>query len=171
MKDLYLRLADHLKDLVMGYPFNEALLDLLREMFSPVEAEVALAIPNTLAPLEVVDAGAILARTHLDASAVSEALASLAGRNMIYSAPTKEGKPGYALLQVGYGMPQTFFWGGKQDDRARKMAKMVLKYFTIPPRRKSTAGRPPNHSNTARWGWPSTRPCRACCLTNRLDPS
>ena len=142
MKDVYLRLADHLKDLVMGYPFNEALLDLLREMFSPVEAEVALAIPNSLAPLEVVDADAVAARTRLDAAAVSEALVSLAGRNILYSAPTKEGKPGYALLQVGYGMPQTFFWGGRKDDYARKMAKMVLKYFTIPTTQEVYGGSP-----------------------------
>jgi hypothetical protein len=32
----------------MGYPFNEALIDLLKEMYNPIEAEVALAIPNNL---------------------------------------------------------------------------------------------------------------------------
>jgi hypothetical protein len=48
MKDIYRRLANHLKDLIMGYPYNEALIDLLKEMFSPMEAEVALAIPNNL---------------------------------------------------------------------------------------------------------------------------
>lgn len=142
MKDLYLRLADHLKDLVMGYPFNEALLDLLKEMFTTAEAEVALAIPNTMRPLEVADADVIAARTHLPASAVSEALASLSQRNLIYSAPTREGKPGYALLQVGYGLPQTFFWGGKRDDQTQKMAKMVLKYFTIPTTREVYGGAP-----------------------------
>ncbi len=46
MQDIYLRLAEHLEDLIMGYPFNEALTDLLKAMYSPVEAEVALAIPK-----------------------------------------------------------------------------------------------------------------------------
>ena len=55
MNDVYIRLAEHLKDLIMGYPYSEALIDMLKEMFNPVEAQVALAIPNNLAPLEVVD--------------------------------------------------------------------------------------------------------------------
>ena len=55
MSDIYKRLAKHLEDLILGYPYDEALIDLLKEMFSPVEAEVALAIPNNLAPLEVVN--------------------------------------------------------------------------------------------------------------------
>jgi len=39
MEDIYIRLARHLKDLIMGYPFNDALVDLLKEMFSPTEAK------------------------------------------------------------------------------------------------------------------------------------
>ena len=35
-----------MQKLVMGYPYTEEVLDLLKEMFSPLEAEVALAIPN-----------------------------------------------------------------------------------------------------------------------------
>ena len=61
MRDVYLRLARHLQDLIMGYPYNEALTDLLKETYSPVEAQVALAIPNNLAPLEVVDLETIAA--------------------------------------------------------------------------------------------------------------
>jgi len=50
MQDLYHRLARHLEHLIMGYPYSEELIDLLMEMFSPTEAQVALAIPNDLAP-------------------------------------------------------------------------------------------------------------------------
>ena len=38
MQDIYLRLAKHLENLIMGYPFNEALTDLLMEMYNSVEA-------------------------------------------------------------------------------------------------------------------------------------
>lgn len=55
MEDVYIRLARHLKDLIMGYPFSETLIDLLKEMFTPTEAQVALSIPNNLLPLEVVE--------------------------------------------------------------------------------------------------------------------
>lgn len=132
MQDIYRRLAKHLEALVMGYPFNDALLDLLREMFEPEEALVALAIPNNLRPLEVVDTESIAQRSDLPIETVTDKLESLAAKNMLYSAQTQTGHKGYALLQIGYGVPQTFFWGGRQDDRARQMAKLVLKYFTVP---------------------------------------
>ncbi|HEA68736.1 hypothetical protein LCGC14_1514280 [marine sediment metagenome] len=61
----------------MGYPFNEALLKLLQEMFTPAEARIALAIPNNLAP--------IIARSDLPRSTVGEGLKSLPKRHLIYS--------------------------------------------------------------------------------------
>jgi len=142
MEDIYRRLAKHLESLIMGYPFHDALIDLLKEMFSPAEAEVAMAIPADLKPLEVVPADVIVSGTGLPESAVMEVLSSLSERNMIYSAMTADGTMGYAHLQVGYGMPQTFFWEGKQDERARKMAKLVLKYFTVPTTREVYGGTP-----------------------------
>ena len=132
MKDIYLRLAKHMEDLIMGYPYNEALIDLLKEMFSPIEAEVALAIPNNLEPLEVVSLKTIVAGCNLPEITVSEALQSLSSRNMLYTRQTEKGDAGFALLQVGYGIPQAFFWGGQTDDRARRMAKLVLNYFSVP---------------------------------------
>ena len=132
MNDIYHRLAKHLENLTMGYPYNDALIDLLKEMFNPVEAEVALAIPNTLEPLEVVSPQIIAARCDLPESTVTQALQSLSSRHMLYSRQTEQGDTGFALLQVGYGIPQTFFWGGQNDDRARRMAKLVLNYFSIP---------------------------------------
>jgi ferredoxin len=131
-----MRLAKHLEDLIMGYPFNDALTDLLKEMYSPIEAEVALAIPNDLPPLKVVDRRSIAERCDLPEAAVFEALDSLSSRNMVYTRTIETGEAGYALLQVGYGVPQTFFWGGKKDERARRMAKLVLNYFNVPTTQK-----------------------------------
>jgi ferredoxin len=140
MQTLYVRLANHLGNLIMGYPYSDELIDLLKEMFNPTEAQVALAIPNDMVPLEVVGLDTIVARTELPESTVVEALESMAARNMLYTAPTKNGSTGYALLQVGYGLPQTFFWGGKQDDTAKRMAKLVLNYFTVPTTHKVYGG-------------------------------
>ena len=142
MENVYHRLARHLEDLIMGYPFNEALLDLLREMFDPQEARVALAIPNNLSPLEVVDETTITNRSDLPRETVAEKLESMAARDLLYTAQTRTGKKGYALLQVGYGVPQTFFWGGRQDDRAAQMAKLILKYFTVTTTEKVYGGVP-----------------------------
>ena len=132
MDTVYLNLAKHLEDLIMGYPYSDALLELLAEMFTPQEAQIALAIPNDLPPLEVVSADRIISRCELPPQTVRDALHSLAQRHLIYSRITADGMAGYALLQVGYGIPQTFFWGGREDSNARRMAKLVLKYFTVP---------------------------------------
>jgi ferredoxin len=142
MEDIYVRLAGHLEGLVMGYPLSEALIVLLKEMFTPKEAQVALAIPNDLPPLDTVDGRTIAGRTGLPLAEVLETLESLAGRNLLYSRETPSGTREYALLQVGYGMPQSFFWGGKNDETARKMARLVVGYFNVPTTRKVYGGVP-----------------------------
>jgi len=140
MNDVYSRLAKHLENLIMGYPFSDALIDLLKEMFSPIEAQVALAIPNNLAPLEVTDVETIASGCDLPRTAVIEALETMSSKNMLYMADIGDKTRGYALLQVGYGMPQTFFWDGRQDDTAKCMAKRVLKYFSVPTTQKIYGG-------------------------------
>ena len=136
MQNIYRRLAEHLEDLIMGYPFNDALTDLLEEMYNPIEAQVALAIPNNLPPLEVISRQRIIERCDLPESVVVDALQSLSRRNMLYTQTGENGETGYALLQVGYGVPQTFFWSGRKDERARRMAKLVLNYFNVPTTQK-----------------------------------
>ena len=44
--DVYEKLAAHLQALGMGYPPKDELREILVESFSPIEAEVALAIPT-----------------------------------------------------------------------------------------------------------------------------
>ncbi len=139
---VYERLARHLGKLVSGYPFRETLLELLQENFSPREAELVLAIPNHLAPLELVPLEQIARRAGVRGEEAKEVLENLAQRGVIYSGSTAGGEPGYAHLQVGYGMPQSFFWGGKEDERARRMAGVVLKYFTVDTTREIYGGRP-----------------------------
>lgn len=132
MDHIYAKLAQHLENLIMGYPYSDALLELLAEMFTPQEAQIALAIPNDLPPLDVVSADRIISRCDQSPQTVRDTLQSLAERHLIYSRITADGMIGYALLQVGYGIPQTFFWGGREDSTARRMAKLVLNYFSVP---------------------------------------
>ncbi len=142
MTSIYKKLAKHLEGLTIGYPFSDVLLDMLKEMYHPNEAEVILSIPNDLNPFEVVDADVIISRSSLPPEAVLGVLEDLAARHLIYTAPTANRNKGYALLQVGYGMPQTFFWGGEKSDSAKKMAKMVVKYFSTPVTTKVYGGTP-----------------------------
>jgi len=129
-QDIYERLGEHLSYLGMGYPPRDDLTEILREMFTPLEAEVALAIPNKAIPLhpaagvdEILD-GVSLSREDLETM-----LESLANRGLVFSVESENGEKGYALHQVGFGFPQTFFWKGEETPHARKMAMMIAKYF------------------------------------------
>jgi len=130
-QDVYTRLEEHLSRLGMGYPPSENLVEILKENFTELEAEVALAIPNRVIPMKPVGIEKIRKgmRINLDRKALVETLEHLYSEGLLFCGETENGEKGYALLQVGYGFPQTFFWKGEDTPQARKMAKMISKYF------------------------------------------
>lgn len=135
MEHAYERLGAHLEALAMGLPSTEDLLQILTRTLSPAEAEILLLLPTAVPPLVPVDVDTIL-RAHsrdgrpapLGRDALAAILEDLAGRGMVYSATAPSGERGYALLQAGFGFPQTFFWSGPSSDEARAMAALVSKY-------------------------------------------
>ena len=128
-KDIYKRLADHLSSLGMGYPPSEDLEEILRANFSPTEAEVALALPTRVIPLRPTGIDDIMGAVHLPRADLEDILEGLAQKGLLFSGKTRDGKKGYALQQVGFGFPQTFFWKGENTPHARNMATLVAKYF------------------------------------------
>ena len=127
-EDIYKRLAKHLSALGMGYPEKEELLEILRENFSPLEAEVALAIPTKVIPLQPAPVSALLPQVKLSKEELETILSNLAQRGLLFSKKLKDGSTGYALQQFGYGFPQTFFWRGVDTPNAKKMAELIAKY-------------------------------------------
>jgi electron transport complex protein RnfB len=127
--DPYTQLAYHLHALGMGYPLKDDLLDILRANFSPAEAEVALAVPNTRIPLELATADEVAASLDRPVEEVADILEGLAKRGLLFSSITDDGQPGYALQQVGYGFPQSFFWKGERTPYTKDMAGRIVKYF------------------------------------------
>lgn len=128
-ENVYQRLAKHLSSLGMAYPANDDLAEILEENFSPREAEIALAIPQRLIPLEPVSVDTINQRVDLPRDELVEILEDLSERGLLFRKVTEDGEKEYALHQVGFGFPQSFFWKGEDSPHARKMAKMVAKYF------------------------------------------
>ena len=128
-QNVYQRLADHLGNVGMGYPIRETLLEILRENLSPAEAEIALALPTGVIPFSTVSVSEIGTRLAMSPEELESALDRLAEKGLLYVGPTSTGEKGYALLQVGFGFPQTFFWKGEDTPHARKMALLVAKYF------------------------------------------
>jgi Na+-translocating ferredoxin:NAD+ oxidoreductase RNF subunit RnfB/predicted transcriptional regulator len=127
--NIYKKLADHLSCLGMGYPPNEDLQEILRANFNPREAEIALAIPTKVIPLERVGIEEIIGAVNLPRTELENILEDLSQRGLLFSGRTKDGEKGYALHQVGFGFPQTFFWKGDDTSHARSMASLVSKYF------------------------------------------
>jgi len=126
--EIYKRLAKHLSSLGMGYPEKEELLQILKENFTSLEAEVALAIPTKVIPLEPVPISKIAPPQNISMEELESILSNLAQRGLLFSKKTKDGRMGYALQQFGYGFPQTFFWKGVDTPNAKKMAELVAKY-------------------------------------------
>jgi hypothetical protein len=95
--DPYTQLAHHLHALGMGYPLKGELVDILRANFSPAEAKVALALPNTRIPLELATADEVAANLGRVVKEVVDVLEELARRGLLFSSTSDDGQPGYAL--------------------------------------------------------------------------
>jgi NAD-dependent dihydropyrimidine dehydrogenase PreA subunit/predicted transcriptional regulator len=120
--EIYKKLAKHLSSLGMGYPEKEELLEILKENFTRLEAEVALAIPTKVIPFEPVSINRIIPPQNISMEVLESILSNLAQRGLLFSKKMKDRSMGYALQQFGYGFPQTFFWRGVNTPNAKKMA-------------------------------------------------
>lgn len=146
-QDVYEKLGEHLSRLGMGYPYREDLIEILKENFSPEEAEVAMALPTGVIPMQPVALEEILSASQLPKDKLTEILENLVQRGLLFYGKTEDGQEGYALQQVGFGFPQTFFWKGEDNPHARKMAKAMAKYFN----RKVTRGAYASKTKTYRY--------------------
>ena len=130
-EDVYRELAKHLSSLGMGYPPKEELLEILRENFAPLEAEVALAIPTKVIPFELCPVEEIASRINLPMEELEQILSNLSHRGLLFSRRMGDGGEGYALHQFGYGFPQTFFWKGVHTPNSQRMAELIVKYSKL----------------------------------------
>ncbi len=115
------------------------MLEILRANFTPGEAEVALALPTRVAPLQPATVDEIGSRVNLPREELVAILEELSQRGLLFSGKTQTGEKGYALQQMGFGFPQTFFWKGEETPHAKTMAGLMAKYFTRQMRREAYA--------------------------------
>ena len=155
--DIYKQLADHLSSLGMGYPPHEALEEILRANFTPVEAEVALALPTRVIPLQPIGIEEIMSAVDLPRVELEDILEGLSQKGLLFSGKTDDGEKGYALHQVGFGFPQTFFWKGEDTPHARNMASLVARYFNRQVTREA-------------YGVAETKPYRYIPMGKKIEP-
>jgi len=127
--DVHDRLAKHLSTLGMGLPHRNELVDILKSVFSETEAHIALLLPTTHIPLKATPLTELARSSDMDPQIVTDILESLAAKKLIFTGKSEKGDTGYALHQAGFGFPQAFFWEGKDTPQARKMTRLILKYF------------------------------------------
>lgn len=130
--DLYQRLMIHLNTLTMGYPQNDELDKILREIFTPREAEVVLTLPTRVLPMDSFAVADLKCPEGMTRDELGQTLERLAARGVIFSGSTAGGEKGYAIHQIGFGFPQSFFWKNVDSPTARKMAAAIGKYFKDP---------------------------------------
>lgn len=85
-------------------------------------------MPTGIIPFQLVDVDDIHCNIAVSRKELEDILDRLEKRGLLYSGETDSGKRGYALHQLGYGFPQTFFWKGEESPHARRMAGLVAKY-------------------------------------------
>jgi hypothetical protein len=89
-KDIYKQLADHLSSLGMGYPPNEDLEEILRANLSPREAEVALALPTRVIPLQPIGIDEIMEAVRVPEAELEDILEGLLQKGLLFSGKTKD---------------------------------------------------------------------------------
>lgn len=128
-ENIYERFAHHLSKLALGLPYRKELVDIVKEVFSPLEVEVALALPTEVIPLQPVKVDDIIGKLNLPRKELVEILENLTRRGLLFSGKTKDGEKGYALLQMSFGFTQTYFWKGEVTPLAKRMTELIIRYY------------------------------------------
>lgn len=121
--DVYERFAEKLDETALGAPRTPELMEILRELFRPEEAELALALSFRPTPLARVAEAAGRAPEEL-----RPALEAMADRGLLFARTTDRG-PAYALLPVYPGMFELQFMGGQGGPAKTRLAELFERYY------------------------------------------
>jgi electron transport complex protein RnfB len=123
-KNLYEDLARRLdKGVIIGVPVTPSGIGILKELFSPKEAEIALRLPmdqKTLAELKELFPD--------EADSLGETLDRMAKKGTVFTMQKPGKERVYSLLPVLVGFAETPYWAGKDTEMARNLAPLWLKY-------------------------------------------
>ena len=121
--DVYLALAEHLDEMPIGAPMSDELLEILRILFTPEEAELGARLPFMNAEL-----GGLSATTGVPPQELEGILDSMVAKGTVFKS-TKGGVAKYRLLPTVVGFSETPFWAGQDNERVRRLAPLWNRYF------------------------------------------
>jgi Fe-S-cluster-containing hydrogenase component 2 len=137
-KNIFENLSTHFASLGMPIPTSEEFVEILRANLTTLEAEVLMALPNKIGPLDFVELDNIPLIADLSKEEMKEILDRVSEKGIVFTGSTKSGKKGYALWQRGFGFSQAFHWKGEDTPHAQKMAHLIEKYKKNPKVLKET---------------------------------
>lgn len=124
--DLYDRLADLYRTIGMSGPKGKAFTQLLQRLYTPEEAETALA----MTPGILQDAGTVAAGLGEEVSRVAARLEAMADKGLLYC---KSGTPNqYKLLQLFPGVFELQFMKGETSEKDQELARLFDEILHTP---------------------------------------
>ncbi len=123
VQDAHEMLAQNLDKAPLGAPQGPELLAIVRELFSPAEAEVAATMPFKPVPARKIAQGVGLSEEQ-----TLPLLEAMADKGLVYRRVTPRG-PYYCLLPVAPGMAEAQFWAMGAGAGKRHMAELFEAYY------------------------------------------
>jgi H+/Na+-translocating ferredoxin:NAD+ oxidoreductase subunit B len=121
--DMYTVLARHLDEMPIGAPMSEELLQILRILFTPEEAELAAKLPFMNTSLEELSAMIAMPQDELE-----EILDGMVSKGTVFRRARGD-EMKYRLLPTVVGFSETPFWPGMDNEKTRRLAPLWNKYF------------------------------------------
>jgi len=121
--ETYAALAKHLDKMPIGAPMSEELMEILRILFTPEEAELGSRLPFMNTGLD-----ALSSMTGMPAGELEAMLEGMVSKGTVFRSE-KGGVVKYRLLPTVVGFSETPFWPGKDNERVRKLAPLWRRYF------------------------------------------
>lgn len=121
--DPYQTLAGHLATSPLGAPYAQELLDILKELFTPEQAELASLLPFKPSPL-----AKLATELDRDAAELGAELAEMASTGLVFER-TRGDKLFYSLLPVLPGLTEVQFMTGEVSDAKRHLAGLFSAYY------------------------------------------
>ena len=119
--DVYVKLAEYVNMAPVGAPMSDKLIEILKILFTPEEADLAQKIPflNT-------DLPTLSEKTGMDEGHLKEMLVGMAKKGTVFM----NEKGTFRLLPSMVGFSETPFWPGNRSETTNKLAELWTAYIT-----------------------------------------
>ena len=121
-KNAYVKLMERINQSGIKHAITDAMLDVLREIYTEDQAALIGDFP-----LKAHTAGELSEALGRDKTILDKMLKEMADNGLILETARKDGDKEYSILPFEPGLIELLFLKGKDDERTRKLVKMMMK--------------------------------------------